>query len=61
MIATADVAGALAEVLGRLEREPEAYDEACRQARAWVETTLDWSVAARPLVAAMGGDRGRRS
>ena len=61
VIATADVAGALAEVLGRLEREPEAYDEACRQARAWVETTLDWSVAARPLVAAMGGDRGRRS
>jgi len=60
VMATDDVAGALAAVLARLEREPEACDEACRQAREWVETTLDWSVAAKPLVEAMReeGERG---
>ena len=55
VISTLDVRGTMAEVLRRLEDQPEAYDSACRQAREWVERTLEWSVAAKPLVEALGG------
>ena len=55
VIAAQDVRAALAEVLERLEMDPAAYDSACRQAREWTARSLDWSVAAQPLVAAMGG------
>ena len=53
VIATEDVRGAMAQVLGRLAQDPAAYDPACRAAREWVRATLDWSVVARPLVEAL--------
>ena len=56
VISAADVARALADVLAQLERQPDAYDDAGRQARAWAEKTLDWSAAAKPLVAALRGE-----
>ena len=54
IVAAHDVRNALAKVLDRLEGEPDAFDEACRKAREGVEKTLDWSVAAMPLAAAVG-------
>ena len=54
IIPTRDVRAALAEVLARLELDPRAYDQACREARDWAKQSLDWSVAAQPLVAALG-------
>ncbi|HRT04760.1 MAG TPA: glycosyltransferase [Kiritimatiellia bacterium] len=59
VISAQDVRAALAEVLERLEMDPAAYDPACRQAREWTERSLDWSVAAQPLVAAMGDGEAR--
>ena len=55
VIQTPDVGGALGAVLARLEQDPEAFDPDCRAARAEVQAAWDWSVVARPLVAALGG------
>ena len=55
VIQTPDVGGALGAVLARLEQEPAAFDPDCRAARAEVQAAWDWSVVARPLVAALGG------
>lgn len=53
VIRTPDVGGALDQVLARLERDPAAFDPDCRAARAEVQAAWDWSVVARPLVAAL--------
>ena len=53
VVESEDVNGVLGEVLGRLEREPGAYDGACLEARRWVEEHLDWAVAVRPLKEAL--------
>ncbi|MGD9612126.1 MAG: glycosyltransferase [Kiritimatiellia bacterium] len=53
VVAADDVAAALAAVLARLQRDPESYATACREARDWVKRNLDWSVAAQPLMAAL--------
>lgn len=58
VVSDQDVPGALAGVLKRLDEDPGAYDSACRQAREWVANTLDWCVAAKPLVEAMGAGGG---
>lgn len=55
VIQTPDVGGALGAVLARLEQDPAAFDSGCRVARAEVQAAWDWSVVARPLVAALGG------
>lgn len=57
VVATEDVAGALATVVEQLARDPEAYTQPCRLAREWVAAHLDWSVAARPLMDALEGNR----
>jgi len=53
VISSEDIRGALAEVLERLAQDPSAFDHSCREAREWVKATLDWSVAARPLMDAL--------
>ena len=50
VISAEDVRAALTGVLERLETDPQAFDPACRNAREWAERSLDWSVAAEPLV-----------
>ena len=50
VIASDDVSGRVGRVVGALAKDPTAYDEPCRAAWAFVKGTLDWSVAARPLL-----------
>ena len=50
VIATEDVLGQVGRVVGALAKDPAAYDDSCRAAWAFVKGTLDWSVAARPLL-----------
>lgn len=53
VIATEDVLGGLARVFERLEQDPATFDGSCRAAREYVKATLDWAVAAHPLVEAL--------
>lgn len=59
VVATDDICDALAQVLGKLAQDPGTYDESCCAAREWVASTLDWSVAAQPLVDALRVQLGR--
>jgi glycosyltransferase involved in cell wall biosynthesis len=50
LVADEDLRGALARVLDQLERNSDEFNESCLAARKWIETHLDWSVAAKPLL-----------
>jgi len=50
VIASDDIAGALARVLEQLKDDPDAFTSSCREAREWVKSTLDWPVVARPIL-----------
>lgn len=53
VVATEDVPSGLARIVDGLEQDPAAFDGSCRAAREHVKATLDWSVAAQPLVAVL--------
>ena len=55
VVAEEDIRGALGLVIEKLDRDSGSFTESCREARHWVETHLDWSVAARPLLDCLSG------
>ena len=55
VVAEEDMRGTLGLVIEKLDKDPDSFTESCREARHWVETHLDWSVAARPLLDCLSG------
>ncbi len=53
IIVSENIGDDLERVLTRLAEAPDAFTDSCRRAREWVASTLDWAVAARPLVEAL--------
>ena len=49
VVVTSDLREALARTLRELKKNSQSFSAPCREARAWVQSTLDWSVAVRPL------------
>ncbi len=48
-----DVGAALAEMLAKLQQDPESCSAACRVARGWVERHLDWAVCGAAAAGAL--------
>ncbi len=50
VVSSEDIQGALAQVLGKLAKDPELFTESAREARMQVKATLDWPVAMRSVL-----------
>ena len=55
VVADEDVRVAVGRVLEKLEKDPDDFSESCRDARRWVESRLDWTVAVHPLLERLSG------